>query len=249
MFRPLTCLPLVFLFAGVGPCDVPAPDAASDAECIRDSQCDDDEECEDRQCVPADDDGEGEGPGEGEGEGGEGEGEGDDAPAFCAEFLGVGDGCDCGCGGVSDADCGGGGCAEPGCSAPTCEFCYDAVGEVDCAGPPPGECEASAFLTPGETPMTILGTNYFTATEADDPCLGQARLVILGLDGTDDGFALDAARVALADGTIVEAVEFSLHADQWNASFCVPVGLDEVEAAAQTLNLGVPSVVDCFRIL
>ena len=63
-------------------------------------------------------------------------------------YYGADDGCDCGCGAL-DADCSPG-CAEPGCTDASCEFCYDAAGEmVDCAGAE-GEGEGEGEDPPAE---------------------------------------------------------------------------------------------------
>jgi hypothetical protein len=91
------------------------------------------------------------GPGEEQGQDDEGDDEGDqddddEAPA-CTSYLGVDDGCDCGCG--EDADCGGNGCTEPGCDTLSCQYCYDADGEaITCLHKqPPAEwtCNAAYF--------------------------------------------------------------------------------------------------------
>jgi hypothetical protein len=255
------------LMAATGPCGIDF--GGEDVECERDSDCDDDEDCDDNECVDEDDGGEGEGeaPGEGEGEGpvgegegegpvGEGEGEGpvgegegEGAPDFCAGFLGVDDGCDCGCGGFADADCGAGGCTDFGCSDAACEFCYTAAGDVPCDEPPPGACPAAELLVEGTFALEVAGSNYNPSVEdAADPCFAAGgRLAIIGFVGSDDGFALDSALLSAA-GDVLESVEVNVHPDQWNASFCTSAPLNGVQVAVQGFTGAASSAVHCLTI-
>lgn len=62
----------------------------------------------------------------------------------CTDYLGINDGCDCGCG--EDPDCGGEGCSGPNCYATACDYCFNAQGDAVGCAPEEWTCQAYAYL-------------------------------------------------------------------------------------------------------